>query len=174
MRFWIPEEMAGKRTKTDSLNFKSWADQGFITLTEGNATDYNVIEADIVRLSNEINIVSLGYDKALASMISTRLANDFAIPCNPFSQAVGSVTGPTKQFYEWVMSEELQHDGNPVMAWMISNVEVYQDDANGNYKIHKGKSKNKVDGPCSAVNAIGVYQVDYINKYGVMDYIIVC
>jgi phage terminase large subunit-like protein len=41
------------------------------------------------------------------------------------------------------------------MAWMVSNVEIIQDDANGNYKIHKGKSKNKVDGPCAAVNAIG-------------------
>lgn len=166
MRFWIPEDMAAKRTKADSLNFKHWARAGFIKLTEGNATDYNVIEADIVNLSTQFNIVSLAYDKALATMLATRLSNDFAIECKPYSQGIGSVTGPTKQLYEWIMNDSLRHDGNPVMAWMISNVEVYQDDANGNYKIHKGKSKNKVDGPCSAVNAIGDYMIDYANNYG--------
>jgi len=173
MRFWIPEDMAEKRTKSDGLQFRQWAREGFISLTEGNATDYNVIENDIVRLSEEINIVSLSYDKAFASMLTTRLINDWAISCRPFGQNVGNVTGPTKQFYEWIMNETIQHDGNPVMAWMISNVEVYQDDANANYKIHKGRSKNKVDGPTATVNAIGDYMFDYQENYGETELIIV-
>ena len=94
-------------------------------------------------------------------MFMVQLMNDHAIKVESFSQSIGNVTGPTKQFYEWIMQGKLVHDNNPVMAWMISNVEIYQDDANGNYKIHKGKSKNKVDGPCSTVNAIGRMLEDF-------------
>jgi phage terminase large subunit-like protein len=61
---------------------------------------------------------------------------------------------------------ELLHDNNPVMNWMMANVQVYIDDANNNLKVHKGKSKNKVDGPTALVNAIGDYLIDYANNYG--------
>jgi phage terminase large subunit-like protein len=155
MKFYIPEVMAGKRTKADQLNFIQWAREGHITLTPGDATDYNYIKTDILNICSNFEYKPIAYDKALASMFMIQLYNEHSINVESFSQSVGAVTGPTKQLYEWIMNETLIHDNNPVMAWMISNVEVYQDDANGNYKIHKGKSKNKVDGPCAVVNAIG-------------------
>jgi phage terminase large subunit-like protein len=155
MKFYIPEVMAGKRTKADQLNFSQWGREGHITLTPGDATDYNYIKTDILNICSNFDYKPIAYDKALASMFMIQLYNEHSINVESFSQSVGAVTGPTKQLYEWIMNETLIHDNSPVMAWMISNVEVYQDDANGNYKIHKGKSKNKVDGPCAVVNAIG-------------------
>ena len=160
-RFYIPEIMADKRSRADQINFNNWARQGFIKLTEGDATDYNVIKADILDICSKNKYKPIAYDKALASMFMVQLMNDHAIKVESFSQSIGNVTGPTKQFYEWIIQGKLVHDNNPVMAWMISNVEIYQDDANGNYKIHKGKSKNKVDGPCSTVNAIGRMLEDF-------------
>lgn len=172
-KFWIPEVMAGKRTRSDSLRFTEWARQGFITLTEGNSTDFTRIEDDIARLSSRFQIESLSYDAAYASMLVTRLVNEWGINCRPFKQGITSVAGPTKQMHEFILKSELLHDNNPVMNWMISNVMVWTDDANGNYKIHKGKSKNKVDGPCALVNALGDYMIDYSNNYGNDNIIIV-
>ena len=60
MKFWIPEIMAGKRTKSDSLRFTEWARQGYINLTDGNSTDFTRIEEDIVRLSSRFQIESIG------------------------------------------------------------------------------------------------------------------
>jgi phage terminase large subunit-like protein len=97
-------------------------------------------------------------------MFTTQLYNDYNINCEPFGQGATNITGATKQFYEWIMTGQIIHDCNPVMAWMIGNVEVYQNDANGNYKIHKGKSKNKVDGPCAAVNSVGRMMEDFKNN----------
>jgi phage terminase large subunit-like protein len=173
MRFWIPEIMAGKRTKADSLKFNEWARMGFIRLTDGNSTDFTIIEEDIARLSSRFNIVSLAYDAAYASMLVTRLINEWGVNCRPFKQGITSVAGPTKQMHEMILKSELLHDNNPVMNWMIANVMVWTDDANGNYKIHKGKSKNKVDGPTALVNAIGDYMIDYSNNYGNDNIIIV-
>ncbi len=157
MRFYISEDMAGKRTRADQLNFKEWARQGYIKLTTGDATDYNYIKEDVLEICSILDYKPIAYDKALATLFSNNLYNDYSIQVESFSQSIGSVTGPTRQLNEWIFEGKLVHDNNPVMAWMISNVEILQDDANGNYKIHKGKSKNKVDGPCAAVNAIGRY-----------------
>lgn len=157
MRFYISEDMAGKRTRADQLNFKEWARQGYIKLTPGDATDYNYIKEDVLEICSILDYKPIAYDKALATLFSNNLYNDYSIQVESFSQSIGSVTGPTRQLNEWIFEGKLVHDNNPVMAWMISNVEILQDDANGNYKIHKGKSKNKVDGPCAAVNAIGRY-----------------
>lgn len=173
MRFWIPEVMAGKRSKSDSLKFTDWSRQGFIKLTEGNSTDFTQIEDDIAKLSSRFNIVSLSYDSAYASMLITRLTNEWGIVCKPFSQGIKNVTAPTKQIHEWILKGELLHDSNPVMAWMIGNVMVYIDDANNNLKVHKGKSKNKVDGVTALVNAVGDYLIDYANNYGDDNIIIV-
>jgi phage terminase large subunit-like protein len=173
MRFWIPEIMAGKRTRSDGLRFKDWAKQGFIKLTDGNSTDFTRIEEDIARLSNKFMITSLAYDGAYAQMLVTRLINEWGINCRPFKQGITSVAGPTKYLHECILKSELLHDNNPVMNWMMANVMVWTDDANGNYKIHKGKSKNKVDGPTALVNAIGDYMIDYSNNYGNDNIIIV-
>jgi phage terminase large subunit-like protein len=165
-RFWIPEEMAGKRTKADGLKFKDWARQGFIKLTDGNSTDFTLIEDDIVNLSSRFTIISLAYDKAFASMLITRLINEWGVECKPFGQGVANVTGPTKQLHEWILTKQFFHDNNPVMNWMVSNVYMYTDDANGNMKPHKGKSKNKIDGVTALINAVGDYLIDYSNNYG--------
>jgi phage terminase large subunit-like protein len=165
-KFWIPEMMAGKRTKADGLKFKDWARSGFIKLTEGNSTDFTEIEEDIARLSSRFNIVSLSYDSAFASMLITRLINEWGINCRPFKQAITSTAAPTKQLNEWILKGELLHENNPVMNWMLGNVQIWTDDANGNYKVHKGKSRNKVDGVTALVNAIGDYLIDYSNNYG--------
>lgn len=164
MRFWIPEDMAEKRTKADQINFKQWSRDGFIKLTEGNATDYNVIEKDIIKLSEQLNIIDLSYDRAHAAMLTARLI-DSGVRCTPFSQGPLSIIGPTKQMADWIAQGKLQHDGSPVMAWMMSNVEGKLDE-NGNFMIKKGMSKNKVDGPASCVNAIGSYIFDYVNNSG--------
>jgi phage terminase large subunit-like protein len=171
MKFYIPSDMAEKRTRADQINFMQWAREGWITLTDGDATDYNVIKEDMVKYCSLFQYKPIAYDKALASMFMVQLMNDYQIQVEAYSQSVGSVTGPTKQFYEWIMNGTIQHDNNPVMAWMVSNVEVYQDDANGNYKIHKGKSKNKVDGPCAVVNSIGRMLEEWKDNPNIYNYV---
>jgi phage terminase large subunit-like protein len=130
-----------------------------------------VIKEDMVKYCSKFQYKPIAYDKALASMFMVQLMNDYQIQVEAYSQSVGSVTGPTKQFYEWIMNGTIQHDNNPVMAWMVSNVEVYQDDANGNYKIHKGKSKNKVDGPCAVVNSIGRMLEEWKDNPNIYNYV---
>ncbi len=84
MKFYIPEDMANKRTRADQLNFRQWARDGYITLTEGNATDYNYIKKDILEICSKFEYKPIAYDKALASMFMIQLYNDYSINVEEF------------------------------------------------------------------------------------------
>lgn len=56
------------------------------------------------------------------------------------------------------MKKMLIHDANPVLRWMISNVEILTDPA-GNIKLAKNKSREKIDGVVALVMAYGVYSM---------------
>ena len=154
-KYYIPEEMADKRSRADSLNFKQWEREGLIKLTEGDATDLNVIIRDLVDICGNFNYKPIAYDSAYLTFFATTAYNDYSLSLEAFSQSVFKQTIPTNQFYEWVMKGQIEHDNNPITAWMLSNVEMRKPDDNGNTKISKGKSKNKIDGIAAAINAIG-------------------
>ena len=48
------------------------------------------------------------------------------------------------------------HNNNPAMNWMLSNVAL-QEDAAGNIKPSKNKSKDKIDGIVALIMALGSY-----------------
>jgi phage terminase large subunit-like protein len=47
----------------------------------------------------------------------------------------------------------MSHGGNPVMRWMLSNVEVARDQA-GNIKPDRKRKENKIDGVVAAIMAL--------------------
>ena len=69
-------------------------------------------------------------------------------------QGFASLTEPTKEFEKMCVGGELEHFGNPVLRWMLGNVEIDMDPA-GSIKCHKGRSKGKIDGVAALINAVG-------------------
>ncbi|MCI6564528.1 terminase TerL endonuclease subunit, partial [Campylobacter sp.] len=70
----------------------------------------------------------------------------------------GSMSQPAKEIYALAMKKLLIHDANPVLRWMISNVEILTDPAD-NIKLAKNKSREKIDGVVALVMAYGVYSM---------------
>ena len=64
-----------------------------------------------------------------------------------------SLSTPTKTLEELVLSGRLNHGGHPVLTWNIGNVTLEQDAA-GNIKPSKGRSKDRIDGAVALVLAI--------------------
>jgi phage terminase large subunit-like protein len=61
---------------------------------------------------------------------------------------------PTRELAKLVLSRNLNHGGNPVLAWMVSNVGIMED-SSGNIKASKGRSSEKIDGVISTIMALG-------------------
>ncbi|MCB0460878.1 MAG: terminase large subunit, partial [Flavobacteriaceae bacterium] len=155
--FFCPLDTIDKRSKEDNIPYRTWADLGYITATPGNTTDYSYIEDTVLNTFFNLNCLSLEYDRHEANNIIVRLT-DKGVVCAPFSQAIGVISWPTKQFEKLVYEGKIKHDGNPVLEWMLSGCVIYRD-ANDNMKVHKGQShrlgKKRVDGIVATIMALG-------------------
>ena len=76
-----------------------------------------------------------------------------------FRQGYGSLSAPSKQLENLVVSGKIRHGGHPVLAWQASNVAIQTDSAAGNIKPSKARSTERIDGIVSLVMAIGLWQV---------------
>ncbi len=160
--FWMPEMNVEERVKNKGINYDTWIREGWVRITPGNVTDYNYIKADILALKEKYKIKSIAYDRWNSSQLVVDLA-DQGIEMSAFGQGYASMSTPTKEFEKEVLKQEMDHQGNPVLAWQISNVSIQRDPA-GNVKISKEKSSEKVDGPVACVMALGEYLTAQADK----------
>jgi phage terminase large subunit-like protein len=126
--------------------------QGLITATEGTVIDYGYIVRDIEALSEKYNIKEIAFDRWGAFQVSQQLEGA-GLTMVGFGQGFASMSAPTKELLRLVLDKRIAHGGNPVLRWMADNVVVSQDAA-GNVKINKLKSREKVDGIVSGVMAL--------------------
>lgn len=151
--FWIPKETARDREREDHVPYLTWANQGFIELTDGNRANYNVIRRRINELGEKYNIREIAIDRWNSTQLQTDL-EDAGFEVVPYGQGYGSMTAPTKEFEALVISRAIRHGANPVLRWMASNVFVKMDDA-GNLKPSRKKSSEKIDGIVAAIMGLG-------------------
>lgn len=154
--FWIPSDNAQRRARNDRVPYIDWINKGLINATAGNVIDYAYLKADIERINSEFNIKATAYDPWNSAQIISELANEGLNNFTPFRQGFGSMSQPAKEIYALAMKKALIHDNNPVLRWMVSNVEILSDPA-GNIKLAKNKSREKIDGMVALVMAYGIY-----------------
>jgi phage terminase large subunit-like protein len=152
-RFWVPDEDIQRRSKRDRVPYDVWRDQGYLTATPGNATDFAFIEREIVDLAGRFDIQEIGYDRTFAGEIVANLQGN-NLQLVQFGQGFLSLAAPTAELERLVISRSLWHGGHPVLRWNASNVAVRQDPA-GNIKPDKERSRERIDGISALVNALG-------------------
>jgi phage terminase large subunit-like protein len=154
MAFFCPSAKVEGVKRADGVDYRAWAKQGFIEVTEGNVIDYDFVEGDILEFRENNKIIELQYDAYNSHDLISRI-EAVDVKCNPHPQSPVGMNMSVKRFYKMVVDEEIEHDGNPVMSWMIRNCEIIHD-SNGNEKITKRKNKKrrKVDGVIAAVMAL--------------------
>ena len=151
--FWIPEEKMLEKIRKENINYDKWSSLGFVKVTAGNVLDYDFVKADILQIAEIYDLQSTAYDRWNASQTIIDLQNE-GMECSPFGQGYGSMGAPTKEFEKMVLTEKIEHFGNPVLRWMMASTVVKTDPA-GNIKPDKEKSSQKIDGIVASIMALG-------------------
>lgn len=154
-KFWIPKEGAKER-QSKGIPYLTWANQGLLTLTPGNAIDYDIIRRDINGLGEIYDIQNIGVDRLFQAGQITKDLTDDGFDMVPFGQGFLSMSAPSKHFEILILDQNLAHGGHPILKWMASNVAA-KEDAAGNIKPDKDKSTEKIDGIVAAIMAIARY-----------------
>lgn len=154
--FWIPEDTAEEKEKTDKVPYKQWADDGYVTMTPGNCIDYSFIRQQVLDVYNVVDLKTLGFDKWNATQLSIDLAENEGIPMKQVIQGYVTMNEACKAIEVDMMKGDMCHGGNPILRWMAKNVMV-RSDPTGSIKIDKERSSEKVDGMAALANCYAVH-----------------
>ena len=151
--YYLPE--TALKEKYDRELYKYWKQQGLLTITEGNVTDYDYITKDMLRYNELLNIQKVGYDKYNATQWAIT-ATELGLPLEEYSQSLGNFNKPTRELERLLLSGKCKIDNNEITRWCFKNVTL-KSDHNGNVKPNKSVSAKKIDGVIAMIQALGMY-----------------
>lgn len=155
---WTPIAKAEERQRQDrGANYTSWADAGWMKLTDGNETSYAQVAFDIGELGKRFGIPQIAVDRNFqGAETCQRLRDDYGFEeVFAWGQGFQSMAAPTKYFVDLVNKGLIHHGDSPLMRWQAANLQGEMNAA-GDIKPHKARSGNKIDGIVSCIMALGM------------------
>lgn len=161
--YFIPEEAALNKIKSDKVPYDVWRDKGYITFCKGN----KVNTSDVTKWFNETVIkqygiipINIGYDWAMSSLWQEEMkAHGFKL--SSVRQGFISVSPIMREMELDFKSKLINYNDNPVLKWCLSNTQVITDTA-GNIKFDKRRNKHmRNDGMTSLYDAYKVLLDNY-------------
>lgn len=148
--FYLPQVTIEEASNSQYLG---WREAGLLTETAGEVIDYSVIEADVKDDCETYSPAEVVYDPWQATQMAQNLQLE-GIQIAEYRPTVANFSEPMKSVQALAIEGRLHHDGNPIMAWMMSNVVCHRD-AKDNIFPRKERDENKIDGSIALIMAIG-------------------
>lgn len=150
---WIPQDTLLERVKNEHIPYDVWLRNGHIRATPGPVIDHHLI-AD--QFHEEIGSVYkpqiLGYDPYNATEFAVGLRDRRKYTIAEIGQG-RRLSEYVKLFYALVRLKRIEHDGNPVFAWCVSNAEP-KADRYENVWLEKSAGGKRIDLAIAAVMAV--------------------
>ena len=148
-KYYLPEDTVNG---AGNSQYPGWMRTGRLTVTPGNVIDFSWIEADLLDMASRFGIQAVAFDPFQATQLSTRMLSE-GLPMIEVRPTVLNFSEPMKTVEALVLQKKLIHDGDPVLAWMASNVVAHLD-AKDNIYPRKERPENKIDGIVALIMAI--------------------
>jgi phage terminase large subunit-like protein len=153
VHYWVPSQAVDQRNERGTIRYQPWVASGYITVTDGDATDYDVIERDILALFSRFKPTEVAFDAWNAQQLCNNLMSA-GVPMVQFVQGPKSFH-PAMQALELAYTNgKVCHGNNPVLNWNAANL-IARKDVNNNMAPDKKKSPDKIDGMVALLMAMG-------------------
>jgi len=140
--------------ESGNAHLSGWARQGYVEVTDGDLTDFDRVAEDLRRYCRQWDVQEIAFDPALSMYFAGKLIEE-GLPLVEIAQRSVFFTPALIQVENMVREGKLLHDGNPVMAWMVSNLVVKVSKFNELMTPTKERPENKIDGPIAMLMALG-------------------
>ncbi|WP_312914476.1 terminase TerL endonuclease subunit [Stenotrophomonas sp.] len=166
-RRWVPEEAVKSRGERGTVPYPGWVAAGHMEQTEGEVTDYSVIEAAILDVKEHFNLQAMAFDRWNATDMVSRLVKA-EVPMVEFIQGPKSYHPAIREMEMAYVAGRLVYREDPVLTWCASNL-VVRRDQNLNMAPDKRKSPEKIDDMTALLMAIGLSMPADSDDQGNMD-----
>lgn len=153
-RRWVPGAAVTQRTERGTVPYAGWVAAGFLEQTEGDVTDYAIVEQAVLDVMARFNVQKIAFDSWNATELVSRLI-DADVPMIEFIQGPKSYHPAMQELERLYISKKLSHGGDPVLSWCASNL-VARRDVNLNMAPDKKKSADKIDDMSALLMALGI------------------
>jgi phage terminase large subunit-like protein len=155
-RYYLPEETV---KLPGNEHFDKWVKEGRIVQTPGARTDFFYIENDLKKINKDHPIILFSFDPREAAYLVNNVMQWLGEErCVEIDQGPLLMSEPMKELEAQIYDKTLQHDGDPVMTWMMGNVIKKQGRSGGPIKSYyptKASDKDKIDGPVCDIMNVG-------------------
>lgn len=152
--YYLPERAVDISSNSQ---YRGWQADGWLTVTDGEVTDYDQVEDGIREDCRRFEVVECAYDPFQATQLSGHMLDE-GVTMVELRPTVLNFSEAMKMLEALILSKRFHHNGDPVMEWMISNVVCHRD-AKDNIYPRKERQENKIDGVVAAIMAIARWMV---------------
>lgn len=159
-RNYVPEDTIAAAA---NAQYSGWEIDGRLIATPGDSTDYMLIEEELDELSPP-NLRETVFDKYQSRSMASSLLAQGRVAVE-LSMNVATLSEPTKLLDVLMRKKRIRHDGDPVLAWAISNV-VGHYDAKDNVYPRKERPENKIDPAIALLMALARWTSGEVQEAG--------
>ena len=164
--YWIPSNYLEKKITEDKIPYDKWLKMGWLRLSGESKIDYHDITKWYIEevQNNGLRPLWIGYDSWNAEFWKQEM-QEYGFDMVEVRQGYKTESAPLKQMKADLMDKKINYNNNPILKWNLSNVAIKQDD-NENIMITKEKSRQRIDGVASLMDAYVIYvnkQQEYLN-----------
>lgn len=155
-KFWMPEQTILQRAQEDKMPYPRWRDEGHLFATPGSIIDHDAIQQFIVTTVKTygLHLRGIGVDQAGATAFVTRLQRDLGEDVVvEVNQGYRTMNDPSQTYEALVVSQNLSHDGNPVMAMCVVNMGKEENNWREIRPV-KLSQRKRIDGGVALIDAI--------------------
>lgn len=159
--YWIPTNLLEKKVIDDKIPYDKWLKNGYLKLSGDSKIDYHDVTAWFIEQVNEFDLRPLwvGYDAWNAQFWCDEMKG-YGFNMVEVRQGPRTMSSPMKQMRADLIDKKINYDNNPILKWCLSNT-VVKMDSNENIQPDKEKSRQRIDGAVSLIDAYCIF----IDKY---------
>jgi phage terminase large subunit-like protein len=148
--YLLPEMQIKKK---ENSHYQGWLAEGVIEECPGETNDYDMVEDWLREQCKKFQVKEVPHDQYQAVEIVNHLLGE-GVPMTEFKQTAVMFTPPMDELEAAVLDKRFHYNGDPVLAWAISNVVCHRD-RNGMLFPTKEQVTNKIDPAVALLMAIG-------------------
>lgn len=151
-RHYLPD---GRLDDPRHRMLRGWADAGWIVPMAGEEIDLRIVEADLVEMAGQLGAEWLVYDSTYTQQLAQGVGERTGIARVEAPLGTARFMSPIMRELEGALAAgRVDLDGDPVLQWMLENVQAREDER-GNVYPRKPKgganSRKKIDGAWAAL-----------------------
>ena len=166
-RFWLPEGGLERLDKVHGGAFARWAQQGWLTITDGGVLDYDRVLSDIAADGQQFRIAALDADEWSMWPVINRVAGACGLDQNSgaitaYRNTYNHMSAGMDQIMALVRDQRLHHHGNPVASFCFDACEAksapYDANLHRPEKPDRATSRARIDAVPTAVMAANAWR----------------